>query len=672
MKKSNYTSNYQDLLLDIDRKRDLINSTSHTVFYKLNNSAMNYSYFSPSIEELTGYTSKELSELGFGKAIKDEVISEIDFDKALSGKDSHYFSRYWIETKNGSWKLIENWAFPDNELQPDKVKNVTGFLRDVTEINNYLLSLVREKEKLSYIIEYAQVMILVLDTAGNVDVINEKACKILGYKKEEIMGKNWFDIFTPARVKNEILNRFNNLSSGFEDKLEYIENPVITKSGEEKIIAWHNKVFRDSDDKVLFSISSGEDITKRKEEEKVQQIISNILQASNSETNLNEFFNYMHDEIAQLMPAKNFYIALYDKPSETISFPYWMDECDPYVHSKQFGNGLTEYVLRKGQSALISRKLDDDLVRKGEIELVGTPSAIWLGIPLKIADFTIGVLVVQDYENANTYTEKEQRILEVIAYSISRSIERKRLEEDRTTLIKKLEKMNSSKDKLFSLISHDLRSPFNSLLGFSEILTKEYESLTNEEIKEYIKAIYDSSKNLYGMTSNLLQFSRFQMGKIVFKPKEINLKKSVDSVLIMLKGNILKKQIHVECNIPGSTLVFADEDMLNSIFQNLISNAVKFTYKNGDLKIHSEITAENGNKFVLISVEDSGIGISASDVKRILEGDVFTTPGTDKEFGTGLGMQLVKDFIKKNGGYLQINSKLNMGTTFIFTIPVSK
>ena len=174
------------------------------------------------------------------------------------------------------------------------------------------------------------------------------------------------------------------------------------------------------------------------------------------------------------------------------------------------------------------------------------------------------------------------------------------------------------------------------------------------------------------MTNNLLQFSRFQLGKIGFNPKVIDLTKTVNSVFTMLKGNILKKQINVESTIPDNTFVYADEDMLNSIFQNLVSNAIKFTYKRGDLKIASEIITENGQEFVLISVEDSGIGMNDSDVKRILEGDVFTTPGTDKEYGTGLGIQLVIDFINKNGGSLQIKSKLNMGSTFIFTIPFSK
>jgi K+-sensing histidine kinase KdpD len=291
---------------------------------------------------------------------------------------------------------------------------------------------------------------------------------------------------------------------------------------------------------------------------------------------------------------------------------------------------------------------------------------------LKIGDFTIGVLAVQDYENENTYTENEQKILEVIAYSISRAIERKRLEKDRGRLIKRLEKMNSSKDKLFSLISHDLRSPFNSLLGFSEILTSEYESLTTEEIKEYIRAIYDSSKNLYSITNNLLQFSRFQMGKIEFKPTSMDLKLLVSDVVKLLKGNIVKKQLQISEEIEEDMKIFVDEDMLSSVLQNLISNAIKFTYKNGKISIKASKISIDNKAFLKIAISDNGVGISTFDLEKILEGNYYTTPGTDKEFGTGLGLSLVKEFIAKNGGTLEIKSKLKAGSTFTFTVPQTR
>jgi len=672
MDKKQSTPKYKDVFLELERNKNLFFNTPHTVFYKFNNSSLKSSYFSPSIEELTGYSKKELKELGFNKAIGSDVASELEHVNKNSVKTKEYYSRYWIETKGGEWKLVENFAYPDPD-QNNKGEMVSGFIRDLTKLNNFITELQFENNKLKAIIDMAEVIILVLDTNGNVQMINKKACQLLGYRCEELIGKNWFDYLVPGRIKDELLNLANSIVFGEEKDYEYHENPVLCKNREEKIIAWHNKAYRNEDGKILFMLSSGEDITDKKNDEKIQQVISSILQASNSESDINEFFSYIHNSIKKLMTAENFYISLYDKNTEMITFPYFVDKYDPDQPPKKFGKGLTEYVLRKGESALVDAKKDKQLVEQGETEMIGTPTSIWLGIPLKISDFTIGALVVQDYENPGTYTEKEQNILEVIAYSISRAIERKRLEEERRGLIKKLEKLNTSKDKLFSLISHDLRSPFNSLLGFSEILTTEYETLTPDEIKEYIRAIYDSSKNLFGITNNLLQFSRFQMGKIEFKPEVLNLKRIINATLNLLKGNAVKKQLSIEVDMNENINVFADEDMLSSILQNLLSNAIKFTQKRGDIKIIAkEILEYEGREFLRVEVKDSGVGIGDSEIKKIFEGDLYTTPGTEKEFGTGLGLQLVKDFIDKNGGKFNLKSKINEGSTFSFTVPVKK
>ncbi|HKI78317.1 MAG TPA: PAS domain S-box protein [Ignavibacteriaceae bacterium] len=672
MDKKQSTPKYKDVFLELERNKNLFFNTPHTVFYKFNNSSLKSSYFSPSIEELTGYSKKELKELGFNKAIGSDVASELEHVNKNSVKTKEYYSRYWIETKGGEWKLVENFAYPDPD-QNNKGEMVSGFIRDLTKLNNFITELQFENNKLKAIIDMAEVIILVLDTNGNVQMINKKACQLLGYRCEELIGKNWFDYLVPGRIKDELLNLANSIVFGEEKDYEYHENPVLCKNREEKIIAWHNKAYRNEDGKILFMLSSGEDITDKKNDEKIQQVISSILQASNSESDINEFFSYIHNSIKKLMTAENFYISLYDKNTEMITFPYFVDKYDPDQPPKKFGKGLTEYVLRKGESALVDAKMDKQLVEQGETEMIGTPTSIWLGIPLKISDFTIGALVVQDYENPGTYTEKEQNILEVIAYSISRAIERKRLEEERRGLIKKLEKLNTSKDKLFSLISHDLRSPFNSLLGFSEILTTEYETLTPDEIKEYIRAIYDSSKNLFGITNNLLQFSRFQMGKIEFKPEVLNLKRIINATLNLLKGNAVKKQLSIEVDMNENINVFADEDMLSSILQNLLSNAIKFTQKRGDIKIIAkEILEYEGREFLRVEVKDSGVGIGDSEIKKIFEGDLYTTPGTEKEFGTGLGLQLVKDFIDKNGGKFNLKSKINEGSTFSFTVPVKK
>ena len=671
MNDGQFASANKNLILEIEKNKDILLSTPHAVYYKFSDSPIKYSYFSPSIEELTGYTSKELKEYGFEKALQTEVTKALNSN--LPDNENGFFSRYWIESKSGGWKLIENYAFKDKQIKESI--SYTGIMRDVTSLNNYLIEIVNEKEKLNSIIELAEVILLVLDKDGKVELINKKACDVLGFEREEIVGKDWIENFVPTKIRKELYKVYSKISKeeGSESKFEYHENAILTKSGEERYIAWHNKIFKDEAGNFLFMLSSGQDLTEQKDEEKIQHVISEILEASNTEADMIEFFTFIHNSIKKLMPAENFYIALYDKSTDMISFPYSVDKYDPAAPPQKLGKGLTEYVLRLGKPALVTKEIDDELVTRGETEVVGTQSAVWLGIPLILSGFTIGVLVVQDYENEKTYTEREQHILEVIAYSISRTIERKRLEEERRELIKNLEKLNSSKDRLFSLISHDLRSPFNSLLGFSEILTKEYDSLTTEEKKEYIRAIYDSSKNLYGMTSNLLQYSRFQTGKISFKPVNIQLKKIINECLKLLKGNFVKKQLNVVDDINENLYVFADEEMLTSIVQNILSNSIKFTYKNGDIRISAAtITGNSGEGMARISIEDSGIGMSETDIKRFFDGEPFTNPGTEKEFGTGLGMQLVRDFIVKNGGNLNVKSKINIGSTFSFTIPLSK
>ena len=235
--------------------------------------------------------------------------------------------------------------------------------------------------------------------------------------------------------------------------------------------------------------------------------------------------------------------------------------------------------------------------------------------------------------------------------------------------ISELISLNDSKDKLISQISHDLRSPFNSLLGFSEILTTEYDTLTKQEILEYLQAIHEASNNLFGMTTNLLHFSRFQMGRMEFKPGNLKLLKIINKCLSLLKGNAIKKQINISLNVDKDIEVFADEDMLISIIQNLVSNAVKFTQQAGTVSISVKLC--DGNKFAEISVRDSGIGISSENLKKIFEEKFYSTPGTDKEFGTGLGLILIKEFIEKHSGKLKVESAPGKGSTFRFNLPVA-
>ncbi|MHB8338360.1 MAG: sensor histidine kinase [Ignavibacteriaceae bacterium] len=522
---------------------------------------------------------------------------------------------------------------------------------------------------LQSILDLTDAIFLVITKNGDVTLINKGGCDLLGYSREEIVGKNWIENIVPKVHQDKLKEYLQKLFGEEGEIVSNFENPVITKSGKEIFVYWRNSLIKDEKGNTVALLSSGLDISERKRTDKIQQTISQILQASNTGSNLIDFFRFIHSSVGELMPAENFYIALHDKDANIITFPYFVDQVDKVAPPKRLGRGLTEYVLRNGKSILVNSQKDEELVQKGEVEMVGSPTSIWLGIPLKIQNATIGVLVVQDYNNPSTYSLKEQEILEVISFAISRAIERKRVEQEKSSLIEELREMNASKDKLIALISHDLRSPFNSLLGFSEILNSEYETLTHDEIQEYLKVIYESSKNLFNMTNNLLQFSRIQMGRVEYNPSKLNLAKMIRNALNMLKGNAIKKQINLMLDVENDIIVNADEDMLNSIMQNLVSNAIKFTPKGGDVKISAKkISSANQQNEIEIAVQDSGIGISKSDIEMIFNNSIHSTPGTDKEYGTGLGLLLVKEFVEKNGGKLIITSKLNAGSNFNFRL----
>jgi len=510
---------------------------------------------------------------------------------------------------------------------------------------------------------------LLLDSEFRIFLINEKGEDQFGYNRNEIISYDLFS-YIPERFKKNISDRLKNIKQ--KESHRKIEIPILTKDGSEIIFSGQIKIINDESDNGMFYVFSGENITEKNREEKIKNVVLKILEASNSEKNLDDLFKFIHSSVIELMPADNFYIALYDHDSKMITFPYFIDKIDKEAPAKRFEKGLTEYVLKTGQSILINKENDERLRKSGEVELFGAPAEIWLGIPLKIQETTIGVMVLQDYFNENTYSVKEKEILEIISHPISRAIERKRVEQERDVLIKKLKDLNASKDKLFSLISHDLRSPFNSLLGFSEILTSEYDSLTTDEIKEYMNVIYETSKNLFGMTNNLLQFSRFQMGRSEFKPVKLNLKKIINENINMLKGNLLKKQLHLNLDIDGNPIVLADEEMLNSIFQNLLSNAIKFTDKEGEINISvKSINFFNEPDKVEVTINDTGIGISKSYLNKIFKDHVQSMPGTEREYGTGLGLLLVKEFVDKIGGTIKVSSKINQGTSFTFTIPIA-
>jgi signal transduction histidine kinase len=248
--------------------------------------------------------------------------------------------------------------------------------------------------------------------------------------------------------------------------------------------------------------------------------------------------------------------------------------------------------------------------------------------------------------------------------------QRNKLEEANNQLIiseSVIKKSNDTKDKFFSIIAHDLKAPFTSIIGYSNLLNNKYEEYDDERRKEFIKNVNTAAKNTFNLLQNLLEWARSQLDVMELKPVKQNINDLVNENIILLQNSANEKSISVSIDNEPNAVVNIDVNMINTVIRNLFSNAIKFTYPEGKIKILTRIR----DKKVYVSVEDNGVGIKDKDIEKLFRIDRhFRSDGTKNEKGTGLGLILTKEFIDKNGGELFVKSKEGEGSTFSFSLPL--
>ncbi len=229
-----------------------------------------------------------------------------------------------------------------------------------------------------------------------------------------------------------------------------------------------------------------------------------------------------------------------------------------------------------------------------------------------------------------------------------------------------LEKMNATKDQFFSIIAHDLKNPFNTIIGLSELLVYRYDKYSNEKIKEFIRQIHRHSTSAYNLLDNLLQWARSQTDRLEVSHQKLNIERLIEENISLLKNKAILKEITIELIPKEVPEVYADKNMVNTVLRNLLTNSIKFTPRKGNIKVHAD---EHDKDHIKVSVIDNGIGIDKENIPKIFDlTSHFTTRGTDSEEGTGLGMVLCKDFVEKNHGTIWVESEKGKGSAFHFTL----
>jgi two-component system sensor histidine kinase/response regulator len=228
-------------------------------------------------------------------------------------------------------------------------------------------------------------------------------------------------------------------------------------------------------------------------------------------------------------------------------------------------------------------------------------------------------------------------------------------------------KANQDKDKFLKILAHDLKNPMFAISGFSDLLIKNFRKYDESTIEKQLGIINTTTKKTYDLLEELLLWTRSQSGKIPFEPRTVQLKKVCDDVLSLLNESAATKQIEIISEIDAGLELHADVDMLRTILRNLISNAIKFTHENGQIILR----AEQQDTDMIITVSDNGIGMSQEVVSKLWQiAELYTSPGTKGEKGTGLGLMLCKEFVEKHNGRIWVESEVGKGSDFKIALPV--
>jgi len=250
---------------------------------------------------------------------------------------------------------------------------------------------------------------------------------------------------------------------------------------------------------------------------------------------------------------------------------------------------------------------------------------------------------------------------------VTRNIEeRKKYEAEIIQKAEELQKLNSEKDKFLSIIAHDLKSPFNGIMGMSQVIVDQLKKKDYSEIEKYAGIIFQSSERAVGLLTNLMDWARSQTGRMNYNPEKIEMIQLIDEIKPIFDDIAGQKSITISKVLPSNAIVFADKEMISTVFRNLISNAIKFSFPGGEIIIK----AEDSQSELKISLIDKGVGVPQSDIDKLFRIDEnYSTIGTNSEKGTGLGLILCKEFVEKQGGRIWVESEEGKGSVFSFTIP---
>jgi PAS domain S-box-containing protein len=468
-----------------------------------------------------------------------------------------------------------------------------------------------------------------VDAHGIYTYCSPTVFEILGYFPNEILGKPLFDIIVPEE-KDKLMSFFGQIVNNREPIIR-LENSIIHKDGSVIYIETNGVPYHNSSGDLMGYRGINRDITRLKTAEKALSESESRLEHTMDMAKMGmwefDFVRY------GFILNDRFYSLFGTSVKEQGPFMSIEDFYKKFIHPDDVKaiNEVVRKALYSGESSL---SIEHRTLRfDGEIRYI-------------LARF-----VFQKDEKGNT----------ILSYGVNQDI----------TSIKKAEielrELNATKDKFFSILAHDLRSPLSSFVGATEILSEDILTMEKVEVKKIIERMKISATNIYSLLENLLEWSRLMRNQMDFSTEKFNLKNKVEACTGILSENAVKKRIEMEIIIPDDIELIADKHMFDGIIRNLVSNAIKFTPVGGKVTVTTDYESDQSIK---ISIKDTGIGMPPELIRKLfLLTEKTSRVGTEGEPSSGLGLVLCKEFIEKHGGKIWVESEVGKGSTFSFVIP---
>ncbi|MFH2094353.1 MAG: PAS domain S-box protein [Bacteroidota bacterium] len=584
-------------------------------------------------EAISGYSAGEIKgmsakELNIWKDYieREKFVAQLKKDGFVENMEAEF------RTKNGE---IISGIISASLIELSGEPHIIAITKDITERKKAEKAIERERDKAQQYLDTSGSMFILINSDETIGLVNQAACRILGYEEKKIIGMNWFDNFIPPDKREKVRGVFRELVAGNITKNDYFENTIICADNEERTIAWYNRVMYE-DGKIVATLSSGIDITDRVNSEKA--LMESEEKFRSFMETATDIMNIVDKDLRIIYVNNAFYQQLGYSEEETIGMP------------------VIDLLDEESRKNYYTDERHNELVKNGK----ATYEVNWVSKNGKRIHGILKIVVI--YDEKGRFNGSRGVFHDITL--------RKRAEMELIEAKEKAEEADRLKSAFLANMSHEIRTPMNGILGFAHLLKKP--NLTDEKKTKYISIINERGHELLNIINDIIDISKIEARQINVKSEAVNMGDLIDELYSFFenKEEVVFKHIILKKDIPEKhVIVETDRTKINQILTNLISNSIKFT-PSGSVEFGFKLEKQKNKKVLRFFVRDTGIGIPEDKMDVIFDRFRQVDEGNTKTYGgTGLGLAICKSLVELMGGKIEVKSTIGKGSEFSFFIP---